>query len=39
MGELRAAMSRQLTPACTTLEAEWGRLTPMVRALAKEVVP
>ena len=38
MGEPRAAMPRQLAPACTTLEAEWGRLTPMVRALAKEAV-
>jgi uncharacterized protein YqgV (UPF0045/DUF77 family) len=39
MGEPRAAMPRQLAPARTTLEAEWGRLTPMVRAMAKEVVP
>lgn len=39
MGEPRAAMPRQLATACTTLEAEWGRLTLMVPALAKEVVP
>jgi hypothetical protein len=39
MGEHRAAMPRQLAPACITLKAEWGRLTPMVRAVAKEVVP
>jgi hypothetical protein len=39
MGEPRAEMPQQLASACTTLEAEWGRLTPMVRALAKEVVP
>jgi hypothetical protein len=39
MGEPRAAMPRQLAPARTTLAAEWGRLTPMVRVLAKEVAP